>query len=118
MATSKAPVKKSSSAAKRTRQGEKRHARNTSVLSRLKTEEKNLRSALEGGKDDAVALYQRFTSALDKAAKQGVIHKNAAARKKSRLNSRIAGGAKPAAEAKPKKASAKKAAPKSKAKKK
>lgn len=118
MATSKAPVKKSSSAAKRTRQGEKRHARNTSVLSRLKTEEKKLRAALEGGKDDAVALYQRFTSALDKAAKQGVIHKNAAARKKSRLNSRIAGGVKPAAEAKPKKASAKKAAPKAKAKKK
>ncbi len=117
MATSKASAKKSNSSAKRTRQGIKRHARNTSVLSRLKTEEKKLRAALETGVVEVKSLYQNFASALDKAAKQGVIHKNAAARKKGRLNKRIAGGAKPAAAAKPKKAGAKKAAPKAKAKK-
>ncbi len=116
MATTKATVKKSNSELKRKRQTIKRQARNTSVLSRLKTEEKKLRAALETGVDEVKALYQNFASALDKAAKQGVIHKNAAARKKSRLNTRVAGGAKPAAPKK--KSTAKKAAPKAKAAKK
>ena len=112
MATSKAPVtKKNSSAVKRSLQAEKRHARNTSVLSRLKTEEKKLRATIEtGGVDEVRALYHRFSSALDKAAKQGVIHKNAAARKKGRLNSALGKTSKPAVELKPKKKAAKKVA--------
>jgi small subunit ribosomal protein S20 len=118
MATSKAPAKKSNSELKRKRQAVKRQARNTSVLSRLKTEEKKLRAALESGVSEVKDLYKNFTSALDKAAKSGVIHKNAAARKKSRLNTRVSGPAKPVAEAKPKKAAAKKATPKAKAAKK
>lgn len=97
MATAKAPVKKSSSAVKRTRQGEKRHARNTSVLSRLKTDEKKLRAALVNTPEEVKSLFTDFISALDKAAKQGVIHKNAASRKKSRLNKRLSGGAAPVA---------------------
>ena len=101
MATSKAP-KKSLSELKRKRQSEKRRLRNTSVLSRLKTEEKKLRAALDSGTDEVKALYQKFSSALDKAAKQGVIHKNAASRKKGRLNTRLSGSAKPAAEVKKK----------------
>jgi small subunit ribosomal protein S20 len=117
MATTKATVKKSNSELKRKRQAIKREVRNTSVLSRLKTEEKKLRAALETGVDEVKALYQNFASALDKAAKQGVIHKNAAARKKSRLNTRLAGGTKSAVEAKPKKSGgAKAAATKSKSK--
>jgi small subunit ribosomal protein S20 len=115
MATAKAPVKKSSSAVKRSRQSEKRHDRNTSVLSRLKTDEKKLRTALESGADTVKVLFQDFTSALDKAAKQGVIHKNAASRKKSRLNSRLVGGTTPVA-GPVKKAGGKKAAPKAKSK--
>jgi len=115
MATTKAPVKKSNSELKRKRQTIKRQARNTSVLSRLKTEEKKLRAALVTGVEGVKDLYQNFSSALDKAAKQGVIHKNAAARKKSRLNTRIAGGAQPVAAAK-KKTAVKKVAPKAKAK--
>jgi len=96
MATAKVPVlKKASSAIKRSRQGELRHDRNTSVLSRLKTDEKKLRAALIAAPETAKVLFQDFTSALDKAAKKGVIHKNAADRKKSRLNVRIAGGAAP-----------------------
>jgi small subunit ribosomal protein S20 len=114
MATAKAPVKKSSSAVKRAQQGEKRHARNVSVLSRLKTDEKKLRAALGADAEAAKALYQEFTSALDKAAKQGVIHKNAASRKKSRLNIRLAGGAAPVVAKK--KSGVKKVAPKPKAK--
>lgn len=113
MATSKAAAKKSNSELKRKRQTVRRHARNTSVLSRLKTEEKKLRAALEAGVSEVKDLYRNFASALDKAAKSGVIHKNAAARKKSRLNTRVSGPAKPVAEAKPKKA-----APKAKAAKK
>jgi small subunit ribosomal protein S20 len=117
MATSKAPAKKNNSAIKRAQQGAKRHARNTSVLSRLKTEEKKLRVALDTGAAEGKVLYQNFTSALDKAAKQGVIHKNAAARKKSRLNTRLAVGAKPETMDKPKKTvPKKKVAPKSKKK--
>ena len=111
MATAKAPVvKKSSSAVKRSRQGEMRHARNTSVLSRLKTDEKKLRAALQTGTDEVKALFENFISAIDKAAKQGVIHKNAASRKKSRLNTRVVAGPAPVAVVKPKKAKA--AAPK------
>jgi small subunit ribosomal protein S20 len=117
MATTKAPAKKSSSELKRKRQAIKRHARNTSVLSRLKTEEKKLRAALDAGVSEVKDLYKSFSSALDKAAKSGAIHKNVAARKKSRLNTRVSGPAKAAAVAKPKKAAAKKAAPKKAAKK-
>lgn len=115
MATSKAPAKKSNSELKRKRQAAKRQVRNSSILSRLKTEEKKLRTALDAGASEVKALFQNFTSALDKAAKGGVIHKNAVARKKSRLSTRIAGGAKPAAATKPKKAAAKKAPAKKKA---
>ena len=115
MATTKAPAKKSSSELKRKRQTAKRESRNTSVLSRLKTEEKKLRAALDAGISEVKELYSNFSSALDKAAKSGVIHKNVAARKKSRLNTRVSGPAKVAV-AKPKKSSAKKVAPKAKAK--
>ena len=118
MATSKATAKKSNSELKRKRQAIKRQNRNASVLSRLKTEEKKLRAALDAGAGDVKDLYKNFSSALDKAAKNGVIHKNLAARKKSRLNTRVSGPAKAATEAKPKKAAAKKAAPKAKAAKK
>ncbi len=93
-----------------------RHARNTSVISRLKTTEKKFRAALEVGVDEAKVIYKNLTSALDKAAKQGVIHKNAAARKKSRLNTRLAGGAQDAVVAKPKKTAVKKVVTKAKAK--
>ncbi|NBZ95532.1 MAG: 30S ribosomal protein S20 [Proteobacteria bacterium] len=110
MATSKAAAKKSKSDLKRKRQAVKRHARNSSILSRLKTEEKKLRSALQEGVTDVKALYSAFASALDKAAKSGAVHKNVASRKKSRLNTRVAGGNKTAAEAKPKKSGGAKAA--------
>jgi len=109
MATSKAAAKKSKSDLKRKRQAVKRHARNSSILSRLKTEEKKLRSALQEGVTDVKALYSAFASALDKAAKSGAVHKNVASRKKSRLNTRVAGGNKPTAEVKTKKSGGAKA---------
>lgn len=72
------------SAAKRARQGEVRHARNSSVVSSLKSGQKKIRAAIAAGKfDEAKAEYAKVASALDKAAKRGVIHKNSADRKKS-----------------------------------
>ena len=104
----KAPVKKNSSSIKRTKQSATRHARNTSILSSLKTQEKKVLKALEAESTELKDLYQKFISMLDKAVKKSVLPKNRAARKKSLFNKRVAGGksvAKPAA--KPKKAAKK-----------
>ena len=71
----------SKSAAKRARQSPKRTLRNRSVNNSLRSLSK--RHTAGGGKtEDSRALV----SALDKAAKRGVIHKNAAKRRKARLN--------------------------------
>ena len=71
---------------KRNRQALDRRARNKSTRSALKTQVKTLLSS-EG--DDAQARYREVSKALDQAAAKGVIHKNAAARKKSRLAKRL-----------------------------
>lgn len=63
-----------------------RHARNVAVKSKVKTFMKKAKSTIETG--DAQAAQQAVTaatSAIDKAAEKGIIHKNAAARHKSRL---------------------------------
>lgn len=71
------------SAAKSARKSTKRHALNTSVITGLKTGQKKFRTAVAAGKlDEAKAVYGKIVSALDKAAKRGVIHKNSADRKK------------------------------------
>lgn len=75
------------SAAKRARQSERLHQRNSSVISALKSGQKKLQSALSAGKlDEAQTQYQAVSSALDKAAKRGIIHKNSADRKKATFN--------------------------------
>jgi small subunit ribosomal protein S20 len=66
-------------AEKWTRQSEKRTTRNKDVVTRLKTLYKK---AASGGSDAPVPAVE---SAFDKAASKGIIHKNKAARKKSRL---------------------------------
>lgn len=107
----KAPVKKNSSAIKRTKQSATRHARNTSILSSLKTQEKKVVKALEAESSELKDLYQKFISMLDKAVKRSVVPKNRAARKKSLLNKRVVAGkstvAKPAAKVKKSKAAKK-----------
>ncbi|MGQ0617843.1 MAG: 30S ribosomal protein S20 [Acidimicrobiia bacterium] len=70
---------------KRNRQNEKRHARNKAVRSELKTRVKNAVGAAEAGDEGAGAAARLATKRIDKAAAKGVIHKNAAARRKSRL---------------------------------
>ncbi len=74
------------SAAKRALQSEKRHAKNLSVLTKLKTAQKKVRTAISAGKsDEAKSELKNLSSALDKAAKRGIIHKNSADRRKSSL---------------------------------
>ena len=71
----------SKSAAKRARQSPRRTLRNRSALTNLRSLTK--RHTTGGGKaDDSRALI----SALDKAVKRGIIHKNVANRRKARLN--------------------------------
>jgi len=72
------------SAAKRARQMPGRALRNRSVLSRLGSLQK--RTATKSNAEDIRSLI----SALDKAAKRGIIHKNAANRRKARLDKLLA----------------------------
>ena len=69
----------------RNRQNETRRARNKAVRSELKTREKAVFAAAAAGEptDELLRLAQKR---LDVAASKGVIHKNEAARRKSRLN--------------------------------
>jgi small subunit ribosomal protein S20 len=72
------------------RQSEKRRARNRKNLSQLKTQVKKLRAAIAGGDAEAVKkLLPETVGEIDKAAKKGVVHDNAAARYKSRLSRRV-----------------------------
>lgn len=74
------------SALKRIRSSERRRLRNRIVRGQARTLVKNTRRAIEAGDlETAQQLLQRAISALDKAAEKGVIHRNNAARRKSRL---------------------------------
>jgi small subunit ribosomal protein S20 len=87
------------SAEKRVRSSARKAALNKSVKSRLKTLEKKYLVALGAGQvEEAQTAYRSVASALDKAAKGGVIHKATANRKRSRLQLRFnaAAAAKPA----------------------
>ena len=80
------------SAAKRARQTIKRTLRNRRVTSALKTETKRVATSFSPSGDKAATRqnYEKLVSELDKAAKRGVIHKNVANRRKSRLAKKIA----------------------------
>jgi small subunit ribosomal protein S20 len=74
------------SARKRTRQSEKQRQHNASLRSELRTAVKNARKAIEAGdKSAAQTILQRATSTIDRIADKNIIHKNKAARHKSRL---------------------------------
>ena len=75
---------------KRNRQNEGRRQRNKSVRSALKTRVKRFEQALASGDGDSAREEYAVTArALDKAASAGIIHKNKAANKKSRLARRL-----------------------------
>lgn len=74
------------SAEKRMRQNEKRRKNNRSNRTRVRGAIKNLRNALSAGDATKVTeLLPTTVSTIDKAVQKGVLHKNAAARYKSRL---------------------------------
>ena len=81
---------KHASALKQQRQDVKRKARNRKNISQLKTQVKKLRSAVSAGDSaTAQATLSETVSIIDRAAKKGVIHDNAASRLKSRLTRRV-----------------------------
>ena len=72
------------------RNSARKHLQNRSVKSRLHTLERSYLDLLGAGKrEDASKALQLVTSAFDKAAKSGVIHRATANRKKSRLAVRL-----------------------------
>jgi len=78
------------SALKRARQTAKRTATNRNNTSRLRGSLRLMREALaKGDKTAAEKTYRETVSALDKAIQKGVLHKNTAARYKSRLSARV-----------------------------
>jgi small subunit ribosomal protein S20 len=78
------------SALKRARQTEKRTAVNRANTSQLRSALREMRETIaKGDKAVAEATYRNTTSALDKAIQKGVLHKNTAARYKSRLAARV-----------------------------
>ncbi len=80
------------SAEKRDRQNIKRRAINRNNRSSLRTQIKKLRAALDGSdQKESQGLLNPTVSMIDKAVNKGILHKNTAARYKSRLTSRVNG---------------------------
>ena len=78
------------SAEKRVRQNEKRRAVNRSNRSNLRTQIKKLRTSLAASdKNQSQEFLNPTVSAIDKAVNKGILHKNTAARYKSRLTAHV-----------------------------
>ena len=74
------------SAENRVRQSEKRRVINRGNRSKVRTYIKKVHAALDSGKNDEIqSVLPETISVIDKAVQKGVMHKNAAARYKSRL---------------------------------
>ncbi|MCL4445741.1 MAG: 30S ribosomal protein S20 [Actinobacteria bacterium] len=74
---------------KRNRQNEKRRLRNKAVRSELRTRTKKALEEAATGSEDAGDALREAIKRIDKAAAKGVIHKNQAANRKSRLMRRV-----------------------------
>ncbi|MFD1736633.1 30S ribosomal protein S20 [Bacillus salitolerans] len=80
------------SAIKRVKTSNEHRAHNNSVKSTMRTAVKNVEALVTNNDlDNAKAALVEATSKLDKAARKGLIHKNAAARQKSRLTKKVNG---------------------------
>lgn len=80
----------SKSAEKRARQATVRRARNVTQRSQVRTSIKRVATVTQAGDKDAAArALKEATPVIDAMARKGIIHKNKAARHKSRLNKRI-----------------------------
>ena len=77
-------------ARKRARQAEKLRRHNASLRSLVRTVIKKVVAAIEAGEaEQASAAYTEAVPVIDRMADKGILHKNKAARHKSRLNARI-----------------------------
>ncbi|WP_305909320.1 30S ribosomal protein S20 [Methylomarinum sp. Ch1-1] len=77
-------------ARKRARQAEKSRVRNAGQRSNLRTFTKRVSAAVEAGdKEQAQAAFRKAVPIIDSAVNKGLIHKNKAARSKSRLNAKV-----------------------------
>ncbi len=77
-------------AKKRARQAEKHRQHNTSFRSMVRTYIKKVQAAIgEGNKEAAKTAYADAVPVIDRMADKGIIHKNKAARHKSRLNAQV-----------------------------
>ena len=80
----------SAQAKKRARQNEKSRQHNASLRSMVRTYIKKVNAAIESGdKAKAQEAYNASVPVIDRMADKGVIHKNKAARHKSRLNAQV-----------------------------
>ncbi len=78
------------SARKRASQSEERRTRNAAHRSRLRTYIKKVLSAVDSGDvGKAQAAFREAVPVIDSSVTKGLIHKNRAARSKSRLNARV-----------------------------
>lgn len=73
------------SARKRAVKSQELKQKNRAARSRMRTAVKNVRQAIESGSDKAEALLAQAVSVIDSTAQKGIVHRNAAARTKSRL---------------------------------
>ena len=80
----------SAQARKRARQAESNRQRNAGNRSRMRTAIKSVDAAIEGGDKAAAAeALKQATPVIDSAVGKGLIHRNKAARHKSRLNAKV-----------------------------
>jgi small subunit ribosomal protein S20 len=75
---------------KRNKQNEVRRVRNKAVRSEIRTRVKNAEQAATEGAETSTDALRMAVKRIDKAASKGVIHKNQAANRKSRLMKRLA----------------------------
>jgi len=83
-------VANTKSAEKAARQAEKHRARNVALRSRMRTAVRNVTTAiLSGNKDSALNSYKEAVPVIDTLVNKQIIHRNKAARHKSRLAARV-----------------------------
>lgn len=84
-------VGRSLSVIKRARQNQKRRAINSVYREKIKEARKNIKKLIEAkaSKEELLKALAAYSSSVDKALKKNILHKNNAARKKSRMNSTV-----------------------------
>ncbi len=77
-------------AKKRAAQNVRRRERNRSVVTKVRRAVRNIRKTVETGADKAQEMFGSVVSDLDRAVRKGVLHRNTAARLKSRVSKGLA----------------------------